>query len=219
MTPWTVSLCPWDSPSKNAGAGSCSLFQGIFLTQGSNQGLSHCRQILYHNVVFVSAYSKMIQLYMYIFFFIFLSIMVYYRTILNIVPSKTLLFIHSIYNSLYLQIPNFQSIPSIPTSLLATTSLPVILDLSFPGQETLRNWIWRLLGKYTWPSVPTGSTSTDSTNWRLKIIGKKFRKFQKAKLEFAANWQLFTVWHLHCIYYYLHSIYIVLGFISNLEII
>ena len=27
---------------------SHSLFQGIFLTQGSNVGLLHCRQILYH---------------------------------------------------------------------------------------------------------------------------------------------------------------------------
>ena len=27
--------------------GSCSLLQGIFLTQGSNPGLPHCRQLLY----------------------------------------------------------------------------------------------------------------------------------------------------------------------------
>ena len=37
-----------DSPDKNAGVGSHSLLQGIFLTQGSNPGLLHCRQILYH---------------------------------------------------------------------------------------------------------------------------------------------------------------------------
>ena len=30
---------------------------------------------------------------------------------------------------------------------------------------------------------------------------KKFRKFQKAKLEFAMRWQLFTN-HLHCMRYY-----------------
>ena len=51
-----------------------------------------------------------------------------------------------------------------------------------------------------------------------KYSKKKSRKFQKAKLEFAAHWQLFT-WHSHCIYNYLHSIYIVLSIISNLEII
>ena len=32
---------------KNTGVGSLSLLQGIFLTQESNQGLLHCRQILY----------------------------------------------------------------------------------------------------------------------------------------------------------------------------
>ena len=32
---------------KNTGMGSLSLLQGIFLTQESNQGLPHCRQILY----------------------------------------------------------------------------------------------------------------------------------------------------------------------------
>ena len=31
----------------NTGVGSLSLFQGIFLTQESNQGLLHCRWILY----------------------------------------------------------------------------------------------------------------------------------------------------------------------------
>jgi len=38
---------PWNSPGQNTGVGSLSLFQGIFLTQGSNPGLPHCRQILY----------------------------------------------------------------------------------------------------------------------------------------------------------------------------
>ena len=41
-------LWPWNSPGKNNGVGSHSLLQGIFLTQGSNLGLLHCRQILYH---------------------------------------------------------------------------------------------------------------------------------------------------------------------------
>ena len=39
-------LCLWDSPGKNTGVGCHSLLQGIFPTQGSNQGL--CRQIRYH---------------------------------------------------------------------------------------------------------------------------------------------------------------------------
>ena len=41
-------LCPWDSPGKNTGVGCHSLLWGIFLTQGSNPGLLHCRWILYH---------------------------------------------------------------------------------------------------------------------------------------------------------------------------
>ena len=36
------------SPGKNTGAGCHTLRQGIFPTQGSNPGLLHCRQILYH---------------------------------------------------------------------------------------------------------------------------------------------------------------------------
>ena len=35
-------------PGKNTGVGCHFLLQGIFLTQGLNPGLLHCRQILYH---------------------------------------------------------------------------------------------------------------------------------------------------------------------------
>ena len=44
VTPWTR---PWNSPGQNTGVGSLSIFQGIFLTQGLNPGLLHCRQILH----------------------------------------------------------------------------------------------------------------------------------------------------------------------------
>ena len=37
-----------DSPGKNTGMGCHALLQGIFLTQGLNRGLLHCRRILYH---------------------------------------------------------------------------------------------------------------------------------------------------------------------------
>ena len=43
----TRLLCPCGSPSKNAGVGCHFLLQGIFLTQGLNLGLPHCRQSLY----------------------------------------------------------------------------------------------------------------------------------------------------------------------------
>ena len=35
--------CPWNSPGKNSGVGCHSPLQGIFLTQGLNPGLLHCR--------------------------------------------------------------------------------------------------------------------------------------------------------------------------------
>ena len=44
----TRLLCPWNSQGKNSGVGCHSPLQGIFLTQGLNLGLPHCRQILYH---------------------------------------------------------------------------------------------------------------------------------------------------------------------------
>ena len=44
----TRLLCPWDFAGKNTGVGSHSLLQGIFLTQGSNLDLPHCRQIPYY---------------------------------------------------------------------------------------------------------------------------------------------------------------------------
>ena len=51
VTPWTVAvrlLRPWNSPGKSTEVGSHSLFHGIFLTQGSNLDLPHCRQSLSH---------------------------------------------------------------------------------------------------------------------------------------------------------------------------
>ena len=41
-----------DSPGKNTGVGCHLILQGIFLTQGLNLDLLHCRQILYHLQIF-----------------------------------------------------------------------------------------------------------------------------------------------------------------------
>ena len=47
-TLWMNSLPPEpQGKPRNIGVGSLSLLQWIFLTQESNQGLLHCRQILY----------------------------------------------------------------------------------------------------------------------------------------------------------------------------
>ena len=48
--PWTVAcqaLCAWNFQDKNTEVGCHVLLQGIFLIQGWNRGLPHCRQILY----------------------------------------------------------------------------------------------------------------------------------------------------------------------------
>ena len=50
-TPWTVACqapLSWDFLGKDTGVGYHSFLQGIFLTQGSNLCLLHCRQILYY---------------------------------------------------------------------------------------------------------------------------------------------------------------------------
>ena len=44
----TRLLRPWDFPGKSTGVGCRSLLQGISSTQGSNVGLPHYRQTLYH---------------------------------------------------------------------------------------------------------------------------------------------------------------------------
>ena len=42
-----MDCSPWNSPGQNTGVGSLSILQGIFPTQGLNQGLLRCRWILY----------------------------------------------------------------------------------------------------------------------------------------------------------------------------
>ena len=51
VTPWTVARqAPLSMrfSSKNTGVGCYFLLQGIFPIQGSNLGLLHCRQVVYH---------------------------------------------------------------------------------------------------------------------------------------------------------------------------
>ena len=46
---WPARLhCPWYFLGKNTEMDSHSILQRIFLTQGSNPGLLHCKQTLYH---------------------------------------------------------------------------------------------------------------------------------------------------------------------------
>ena len=52
---------PWNSSGQNTEVVSLFLLQGIFPTQESNPGLSHCRQILYylsHQLLLLSRFSR-----------------------------------------------------------------------------------------------------------------------------------------------------------------
>ena len=53
----TRLLCPWDFLGKNTGVCCHALLQGIFPTQGWNQNLLHCGQILYHWAILGSLYA------------------------------------------------------------------------------------------------------------------------------------------------------------------
>ena len=67
-------LCLWDSLGKNTGVGSHSLLQGIFLIQGSNLGLLHCRPVLYPLslslanawLIFISSFHQNIPWFIYL---------------------------------------------------------------------------------------------------------------------------------------------------------
>ena len=56
--------------------------------------------------------------------------------------------------------------------------------------------------------------TVDQKHTRKKV----FRTFHEAEFEFVTHQQPFTS-HLHCTYNYLHSTYIILGIVSNLEMI
>ena len=70
-------------------------------------------------VVYISAVTAVIQSYMFVFYILFLKC----SWILKVIYSRTLLFIHSMYKSLYWLTPISHSIPPPTPSPLATTSL------------------------------------------------------------------------------------------------
>ena len=125
-------LCPWNSPDKNTGVGGQALLQGIFLTQGSNLGLPHCRQILYHLSHQQSPYwgiaSEKTMLWWFqvdrkdtqphIYMYAFSPKWPFHpgcHIVLSRVPvlySGSLLVIHFKYTSVYMSIPNSLTIPS-----------------------------------------------------------------------------------------------------------
>ena len=66
-----MDCSPGNFPGKSTGVGCHFLLQGIILSQGSNPGLLHCRQMLYlwatreaHIVLYFGAYNRFIILFM-----------------------------------------------------------------------------------------------------------------------------------------------------------
>ena len=62
----TRPLCAWDSPGNNTGVCCHSLLQLTFPPQGSNPGLLHCRQILYHLSCMEAQENIRIEIYNYV---------------------------------------------------------------------------------------------------------------------------------------------------------
>ena len=138
--PWTS---PLNSPGQNTGVGSLYLLLGVFPTQGrSSPGLPHCRWILYQ--LNHKRSPRILEWVAYPFsggssqprnwtgvsciagrFFTNWAIR---EAVLYI---KTLVFIHAIYTSLHLLIPNSQSSLPIPTWQLQICSLCLWLCFYF----------------------------------------------------------------------------------------
>ena len=65
---------------------------------------------------------------------------------------------------------------------------------------TSSTWWWCTVHLNTWSSISMGFISTDSNNPCIKNIRKKYRKFQKAKLESSGHQQHFFFFFnlVHC---------------------
>ena len=80
LTPWTVAhQAPLSMgfPRQECWSGLHSLLQGIFLTQGLNPGLLHCRQILYHLSLqenpFIAEHYSTVGIYLNLFAFLLMD--------------------------------------------------------------------------------------------------------------------------------------------------
>ena len=93
--------------SKKTGVGYHFLLQGIFLTQGSNPSLLHCRQILYH-----LSHQRTPYIYVLIYdFFFFLPDLLHFCITdsrflsLTRTDSNSFLFMHTLYCSVFSSLP------------------------------------------------------------------------------------------------------------------
>ena len=139
---------PWNSPGQNTAVGSFSHLQGIFPTQQSNQGLLHCRQILYQLSYQGSPSYTHIDILFWVFFPLWFitgdwiwSPVLYSRTLLLIYPI-----VYKIVCIFWSQA--LTPCLSPPCSPLATTSLFLGLSLCFCCINT--HWCHILDSTYKW---------------------------------------------------------------------
>ena len=104
-------------------------------------------------------------------FFIFFSIIVYHR-ILNytVLYSRILSFIHCLYTSLHLLIPNSQSILPIPTFPLATTSLLPWLWVCFYHFSSVQSLSHVRLFATPWTAARQASLSITNSQSSPKLM-------------------------------------------------
>ena len=157
---------------KNTGVGSLSLLQGSFPTQESNQCLLHCRWILYQlsylgSQLWISIHSFHILLHY------SLSQDIDYN---SLIYNKTLLFIHSLHNSLYGVFDLYHFFPLLNSSVQfssvaqSCTTLCNTMNCSTPGLpvhhqllEFTQTHVHRV-GDATQPSHPLSSPSPPAPN-------------------------------------------------------
>lgn len=83
------------------------------------------------------------------------------------------------------------------------------------GSSLLTFWCFYLQSQ---PSALADPVSADPTNYRLKIFGEKKKRMVVSALKMYRLFFVIVPWTIQC-NNYLHVIYIVLGVISNLEMI
>ena len=234
--------------------------RGVFLTQGSNPGLPHCRWILYHLshqgspkcdiFIIYHNFNKIPRVFLETVY----SWNDYFLKIRTSITPITLAY-HFISSITHLPTPR-----SFPPGQHGT-SVPPVTGTSFfnlhssykphvakspspkqnepPAEAQICGYIHsyssqdrRVPGEriitFT-PRTLRGESTVDPPYQQVlhlwvqstpdqNTCKKNYREFQKTKLEFAMHQQLFTQ-HLHCIHNHLHSICILLGIKSNLEMI
>ena len=128
--------------------------------------------------IYIHIYRKVIQLYMYTYIHIIFHILFHYGFTgywIFMLYSRTLLFIHSIYNGLHLLIPNWASLvaQTVKKSACNAGDPGSILGWEGPLEEGMATHSSILAWRIPWTEEPGGLQSTGSQrvrhDWTIKI--------------------------------------------------